>query len=82
MLLPDTWLIAVADGQEKEVAAGLSSAARVDFAEPDYLNAIVPCETGSCNGPKDSFLGYKWDLHNSGTIPNNAGTVLFATGDG
>lgn len=80
MLLPDTWLIAVPAGQEKEVATGLSSTARVDFAEPDYLNAIVPCETGSCNGPNDSFFGYKWDLHNDGTINNAAGTVLASTG--
>jgi subtilisin family serine protease len=80
MLLPDTWLIAVPAGQEKEVVAGLGSAARVDFAEPDYLNAIVPCETGSCNTPNDGFFGYKWDLHNKGSITNSAGTVLSGSG--
>ncbi len=80
MLLPDTWLIAVPAGQEKEVVAGLGSAARVDFAEPDYLNAIVPCETGSCNTPNDGFFGYKWDLHNKGSITNSSGTVLSSSG--
>lgn len=80
MLLPDTWLIAVPAGQEKEVVAGLGSAARVDFAEPDYLNAIVPCETGSCNTTNDGFFGYKWDLHNKGSITNSAGTVLSGSG--
>lgn len=80
MLLPDTWLIAVPAGQEKEVVAGLGSAARVDFAEPDYLNAIIPCETGSCNTPNDGFFGYKWDLHNKGAITNSSGTVLSSSG--
>jgi subtilisin family serine protease len=80
MLLPDTWLIAVPAGQEKEVVAGLGSAARVDFAEPDYLTVVVPCETGSCNRPNDSFFGYKWDLHNNGGIRNSSGTLLSATG--
>jgi subtilisin family serine protease len=80
MLLPDTWLIAVPAGQEKEVVAGLGSAARVDFAEPDYLNAIVPCETGSCDTPNDGFFGYKWDLHNKGSITNSSGTVLSSSG--
>lgn len=80
MLLPDTWLLAVPAGQEKALAASIGSAARVDFAEPDYLIKVVPCETGQCATTNDPFLGYKWDLHNDGAIKNSSGTVLATTG--
>jgi thermitase len=80
LLLPDTWTVAVPVGREKAAAAELSALGTVDFAEPDWLMAVVPCETGNCNNTTDSFLGYKWDLHNDGTINNAAGTVLASTG--
>ena len=69
----------VARGQEKETAAALSQDPHVEFAEPDYLAVLTPCEVGSCERPTDPFLGYKWDLHNDGTIRNSSGTLLGTT---
>ncbi len=79
LLLPDTWTVAVPVGRERAASAELTALGTVDFAEPDWLMAVVPCETGDCNTTTDSFLGYKWDLHNDGTLNNSVGTVLATT---
>jgi len=68
MLLPRTFVLSVEPGTEAEVAERLSNAEGVEFAEPDFLINIIPCETGDCADPADFFLPRKWDLHNSGSI--------------
>lgn len=80
MRLDRTWVLEVAEGKEMEVAAALSHNPNVEFAEPDYMYAVSPCEVGNCETPSDPFLGYKWDLNNNGSIRNGSGTVLGATG--
>jgi thermitase len=70
-------------GRELEVAAALSRNPLVVWAEPDYIIPIdLTCKLdgGSCTGPDDPFFGYKWDLHNKGTITNSSGEVLATTG--
>lgn len=74
MLLPRAWVLNVAPGTEAEVAARLNGQEGVEFAEPDYMIALIPCETGDCADPQDQFLVRKWDLHNTGSI-NLAGVV-------
>jgi subtilisin family serine protease len=68
MRLPGTYVLHVAPGQEEEAAALLSEEDGVQFAEPDYLIEVIPCETGSCEDPADFFLARKWDLHNTGAV--------------
>ncbi|MBV9774463.1 MAG: S8 family serine peptidase [Gemmatimonadetes bacterium] len=80
MHLDRTWVLDVPEGKELETAADLSQTPGVEFAEPDYMYAVSPCEVGSCETPTDPFLGYKWDLSNNGSIRNGSGTVLGATG--
>jgi subtilisin family serine protease len=78
MLLPRTWVLTVEPGTEAEVAARLSNEEGVEFAEPDFMITLIPCETGDCADPADFFLARKWDLHNSGTVTLNG--VATATG--
>ncbi|HEY0972698.1 MAG TPA: S8 family serine peptidase [Gemmatimonadales bacterium] len=80
LLLDRAWVVDVPTGHEASVAAALAGMPGVEFAEPDYLLAVDPCETGLCETPNDGFFGYKWDLHNDGTINNSIGTVLGITG--
>ncbi|HEX2191059.1 MAG TPA: S8 family serine peptidase [Longimicrobiaceae bacterium] len=80
MLLERTWVLKVPAGKEMTIAAALARNPNVEFAEPDYLYAVVPCEVGSCEGPADPFFGYKWDLHNDGAIRGANGALIDQTG--
>jgi thermitase len=78
MLLPRAWVLNVTPGTEADVAARLSQEEGVEFAEPDFMINLIPCETGDCADPEDFFLFRKWDLHNTGTI--TLGSAATATG--
>lgn len=78
MLLPRTFVLSVEPGTEAEVAERLSQEEGVEFAEPDFMITIIPCETGDCEDPSDFFLFRKWDLHNTGSITLSG--VNWATG--
>lgn len=68
-------------GAEARVAAALSRNPNVEFAEPNFVRTFgFPCETTGCILPNDPYLGYKWDLHNDGTIKTSAGVVEMSTG--
>jgi thermitase len=70
-------------GRELDVARALARNPNVVWAEPDFIYPLeVPCkaEGGSCVGPNDPFFGYKWDLHNDGSITASTGEVLASTG--
>jgi hypothetical protein len=79
MLLPRAYVLNVEPGTEAEVAAALSEEEGVEFAEPDFMITLIPCETGDCADPTDFFLARKWDLHNTGTV-TLAGAAPVATG--
>jgi subtilisin family serine protease len=68
MRLPGGYVLFVEPGNEEAAAALLSEEEGVEFAEPDYLIEVIPCETGDCQDPTDFFLARKWDLHNTGTV--------------
>ena len=80
LALARTVLVEVAEGTEEAAAAELAAAPGVEFAEVDQAYAIVPCEVGDCSGSNDSFMSYKWDLHNDGSVESSAGEVLGVTG--
>ncbi|MEJ2205263.1 MAG: S8 family serine peptidase, partial [Gemmatimonadota bacterium] len=74
-------LLSVAAGRERAVAEALSRNPLVEFAEPDFFYVVdVPCGTGDCEVPTDGLFGYRWDLHNDGTITDGQGIDLAATG--
>jgi thermitase len=74
-------LLSVPAGRELQVAAALAHNAHVEFAEPDWIRTLgIPCATGSCTPPTDIYFGYKWDLHNDGSINDSNGTFLASTG--
>ncbi|HEX6041538.1 S8 family serine peptidase [Longimicrobium sp.] len=77
MLLPRAWVLSVTPGTESDVAARLAQDESVEFAEPDFMIALIPCETGNCADPQDQFLVRKWDLHNTGSI-NLSGVVTLS----
>ena len=79
LLLPRAFVLRVAPGTEAEVAAALSGETGVEFAEPDYMITLVPCETGDCADPADFFMPRRWDLHNTGSV-TLPGTAPVATG--
>ena len=74
-------LLSVPAGNELNVAAALAHNPHVEFAEPDFIRTLgIPCETGDCTPPTDTYFGYKWDLHNDGSINTSTGDVLASTG--
>jgi len=73
MLLERMEVLEVEPGQEAAVAAQLSKNPNVEFAEPDYITRIGPCEVSTaCNLPDGQFFHYKWDLHNTGMVLTQA----------
>jgi subtilisin family serine protease len=77
MLLPRTEIIEVAEGEELAVIASLRDDPDVEWAEPDFVARVGPCEVSTaCSMPDGAFFDYKWDLRNTGswtnTIPNFA----------
>jgi serine protease len=73
-------LLEVPRGNELAVARALGRRADVEFAEPDWLRTLDDPTCPGCALPSDPLFGYKWDLHNDGTIDSGAGDVLAATG--
>lgn len=74
-------VVDVPQGREMQIAERMRASGQVTFAEPDWIRTFaIPCELGSCNVPTDVYLGYKWDLHNDGTITNSTGSDLAVTG--
>lgn len=68
-------------GRERAIADALARNPWVEFVEPDYIRTIgIPCESGECNAPTDTYFGYRWDLHNDGTVTNSLGQNLANTG--
>ncbi len=80
MRLDRTFVLDVAPGEELAAADAFEADPDVEFAEPDYMFAVSPCEVGQCENAGDPFFGYKWDLANDGAIRTNTGAVLGATG--
>jgi len=73
MLLERTEVLEVEPGQEVETAAQLSKNPNVEFAEPDYITRVGPCEVSTtCTLPDGQFFHYKWDLHNTGMVLTQA----------
>jgi PKD repeat protein len=69
MLLERTEILAVPVGQEAEIAAQMSKNPNVEFAEPDLIMRVGPCETTtSCDLPDGDISSWKWELHNTGTM--------------
>lgn len=82
MRLPRTEILEVPVGEELATAAEMSRNPNVEFAEPDYIMKLGPCEVSTnCTLPDGSFFHYKWDLNNTGTINDVAlGFGLISTG--
>lgn len=81
LILERTWTLDVPAGDETRVAELLAADPSVEFAEPDYLMAVEPCGLGLCERPTDTFIGYRWDLNNNGTIKNPLDSLLQVTGE-
>ena len=74
-------LLSVPAGRELQVAAALSRSPHIEFAEPDWIRTLgIPCATGDCTPPTDTYFGYKWDLHNDGSVNTSTGDFLASTG--
>jgi PKD repeat protein len=73
-------LLEVEPGRELAVAARLRARRDVVFAEPDWLRTLDDPSCSGCALPSDGLFGYKWDLHNDGTVNSSTGDVLATTG--
>jgi len=82
MLLGRTEIVEVPLGEEEAVAAELANDPDVEFAEPDWVVRVGPCEVSTaCNLPDGQFLAFKWDLNNGGNFLDPAlGGGVIATG--
>lgn len=67
-------------GSERSVAAALAADPAVELAAPDWLRTLDDPTCPGCALPGDSLFGYKWDLHNDGTVTSSSGTDLATTG--
>lgn len=76
MHLSRAFVLNVPPGRERQVASALSRNPNIEFAELDVTYQLVPCETGECETTNDPARGFKWDLHNTGTIVSLTGAVL------
>lgn len=77
-------MLSVPAGREVAVSNALGRNPNVVWAEPDFIRTVnIPCDngTGNCGAPDDPYLGYKWDLHNDGTINNSLGDDLGSSGN-
>jgi PKD repeat protein len=63
----------VAAGSELAMVAELRGMPSVEYAEPDYVLSLDAA-------PSDSYFGYKWGLHNDGSINNSTGAFVANTG--
>ena len=69
MLLERTEILEVPVGEEVAIAAELSKNPNVEFAEPDYIMRVAPCEVSvNCLLPDGQFFNFKWDLYNAGSF--------------
>jgi len=74
------WVLEVAPGEELEIANNLRMNPNVEFAEPNFIYSVIPCDTGDCLAPDDLLFGAKWDLHNTGYVTDQLGAVVAETG--
>ena len=73
MRLPRAEILHVPVGEELATAQAMGNDPEVEFAEPDYIMKVGPCEVSTaCTLPDGSFFHYKWDLHNTGSINDQA----------
>jgi subtilisin family serine protease len=83
MRLERTEILEVPVGEELEIARRLARNPNVEFAEPDWIYKVGPCEVANaCDLPDGQFFHYKWDLQNTGSINDQAlgwGTVSSGT---
>jgi subtilisin family serine protease len=82
MLLERTEIVEVADGDELAVANEMSNDPDVEFAQPDIIYRIAPCEVSmTCLLPDGQFFNVKWDLYNPGSFLDPAlGAGIITTG--
>lgn len=80
LALARVWVLEVPVGEEVVIANNLRMNPNVEFAEPNYIYSVVPCETGDCTAPNDLLFGAKWDLHNTGYVTDQFGNVVAQTG--
>ncbi len=66
-------ILKVAPGRELDMVAELRGMPSVEYAEPDYVLSLKAA-------PNDSYFGYKWGLHNDGTINTSTGDFVANTG--
>lgn len=78
--LERVWILEVDEGEEIQIANNLRMNPNVEFAEPNYIYSVIPCETGDCTAPNDLLFGAKWDLHNTGFVTNQLGETVAQTG--
>ncbi len=66
-------LMAVAEGRELDMVEELNALPYVEYAEPNYVQTLNAA-------PNDTYFGYKWGLHNDGTINTSTGDLVVNTG--
>lgn len=66
-------LLKVAPGHELDMVDELRGMPSVEYAEPDYVQTLYAA-------PNDTYFGYKWGLHNDGTINTSTGDLVTNTG--
>ena len=80
LMLARTEVLEVPVGEEREIAAQLNTNPNVEFAEPDWIMRVGPCETtATCDLPDGSLWAFKWDFYNTGSFVDpvfGGGTIL------
>ena len=75
-------ILEVPVGEEVAIANNLSKNPNVEFAEPDFVMRLGPCEVSeSCLIPDGSLFDRKWDLRNTGNVIGQTGMLADADMD-
>jgi subtilisin family serine protease len=78
-------IIEVAPGEELSVVESLRNDPDVEWAEPDYIMRVGPCEVSTgCDLPNGQFFAFKWDHYNRGSFLDPAlggGTIITGKAD-
>jgi PKD repeat protein len=78
-------IIEVASGEELSVVESLRNDPDVEWAEPDYIMRVGPCEvSNACDLPNATLVDLRWDHHNPGSFLDlvlGGGTIMTGKAD-
>lgn len=74
------WLARVPANAELALTESLGRNPNIEFAHPDWIRTFDDAVCDLCELSGDTYMGYRWDLRNDGSIRTSTGAILATTG--